>query len=47
METISTILCLIKPGVYMAKSDMKNAYYSIPILREHQKLLKSRHNYYS
>ena len=43
METISTILCLIRPNCFMAKVDIKDAYYSIPILEEHQKLLKFLH----
>ena len=40
METISTVLCLISPNAYMAKLDIKDAYYSIPIYKPHQKLLK-------
>ena len=43
METISTILCLIRPNCFMAKVDIKDAYYSIPILEEHKKLLKFLH----
>ena len=43
METISTILCLIRPNCFMVKVDIKDAYYSIPILEEHQKLLKFLH----
>lgn len=43
METISTILCLIRPNCFMAKVDIKDAYYSIPILEEHQKFLKFLH----
>ena len=34
MESISTIRCLIRPRVYMAKLDINDAYYSIPILGE-------------
>ena len=37
METINSILTMITPGCYMAKIDIKDAYYSIPILSEHQK----------
>ena len=40
METINSILTMITPGCYMAKIDIKDAYYSIPILPEHQKYLK-------
>ena len=43
METISTILCLIRPNCFMAKVDIKDAYYSIPILEEQQKFLKFLH----
>ena len=43
METISTILCLIRSNFFMAKVDIKGAYYSIPILEEHQKLLQFLH----
>lgn len=37
MESISTIPCLIRPGIYMAKLDINDAYYSIPILGEHDR----------
>ena len=41
METISTILHLVRPGMYMAKLDIKDAYYSgVPICEDHQSLLK-------
>ena len=30
METLATIIQLIRPNVYMAKLDIKDAYYSIP-----------------
>ena len=40
METINSILTMITPGCYMAKIDIKDAFYSIPILPEHQKYLK-------
>ena len=37
METISTILHLVRPGKYMAKLDIKDAYYSVsaPIREDH------------
>ena len=37
METIKSILTLVTPNCYMAKVDIKDAYYSVPILPEHQK----------
>ena len=40
METINSILTMITPNCYMAEHDIKGAYYSIPILEEHQKYLK-------
>ena len=40
METISTILHLVRPGKYMAKLDIKDAYYSVPTCEDHQSLLK-------
>ena len=43
METVSTILHLVRPGMYMAKLDIKDAYYSIPICEDHQSLLKFQH----
>ena len=43
-ETISTILYLIRPGVYMDKLDINDVYYCIPILEEHQKLLKFKYS---
>ena len=41
METIKCILNLFTLYCYMAKVDLKGAYYSVPILPEHQKYLKS------
>ena len=41
METIKYVLNLVTPNYYMAKIDIKDAYYSILILPEHQKFLKS------
>ena len=31
---------LMKPGCYMASIDLKGAYYSVPICKDHQKFLK-------
>ena len=43
MQTLATTLCLIRPNMYMAKLDIKDAYYSIPIHKDDQKLLKFLH----
>ena len=40
MDTLESILCLITPGAYMAKIDIKDAYYSVGIKTEDQKKLK-------
>ena len=40
METISTILLLVRPGMFMVKLDIKDAYYSVPICEDHQSLYK-------
>ena len=40
METLSSVLRLVTPMAYMAKIDIKDAYYSVPIKLEDQKLLK-------
>ena len=44
METIKSVLTLIAPNCFMAKIDIKDAYYSIPIAFEHQKYLKFFYN---
>ena len=40
MENISAISHLVRPGTYMAKLDIKNAYYSVAICEDHQSLFK-------
>ena len=40
METIRTAIQLIRPGCYMASIDLKDAYFSVPIAREHRKFLR-------
>eukprot|EP00794_Sanderia_malayensis_P002379 gene2379-2742_t len=40
MDTLATALKLMTPNCYMTSLDLKNAYYSIPIAKEHQKYLK-------
>jgi len=40
MQTLKSIICLVRPGAYMAKLDIKDAYYSIPIHKDSRKLSK-------
>ena len=40
METLATIIKFIRPNMYMAKLEIKDTYYSIPIYEPHQKFLK-------
>ena len=40
MDTLTSILRLVRPGAYMAKVDIKDAYYSVPIRQSDQKKLK-------
>ena len=40
METITTILSLVRPNCYMGTIDIKDAYYSVPVCEEDQKYLK-------
>jgi len=40
MDTLDTVVKLVKPGCYMASVDLKDAYYTVPIHRDHQKFLK-------
>ena len=40
MDTLASILRLVTPGAYMAKIDIKDAYYSVPIKLKDQKCLK-------
>ena len=40
MESINQVIDIIRPNVYMASIDLKDAFYSIPIHPEHQKYLK-------
>ena len=44
MDNIHTVLSLVTKGCFMAKIDIKDAYYSVPILEKHQKYLKFLHN---
>ena len=40
MESINNVINLIKPNVYMTSSDLKDAFFSVPIHNEYQKYLK-------
>ena len=40
MKTLKSILTLVTPNCYMAKVDMKDAHYHVPILTVQQKYLK-------
>ena len=40
MDTVEKVLQLVKKGAFMAKIDLKDAYYSVKIKDEHQKFLK-------
>ena len=40
MDNIRSAIRLMKPGCYMASIDLKDAYYTVPICKEHQKFLK-------
>ena len=40
METIRSALHLIRPDCFMASIDLKDAYFSIPIAKEHRKFLR-------
>ena len=40
MDTLDTILKLVRPGCYMATVDLRDAYYTVPIADESQKYLK-------
>ena len=40
MDNIWSAIRLMKPGCFMASIDLKDAYYSVPICKDHQKFLK-------
>ena len=40
METVWTAISMMKPGCYMASIDIKDAYYCVPVAKDHQKYLK-------
>ena len=41
---MSSVLAMIRPNMHMAKLDIKDAYYSIPVKASDQKYLKFEHN---
>lgn len=44
MDSVWTAIRLMTPNCYMASIDLKDAYYSVPILPSHQKYLKFQWN---
>ena len=40
MDILTTVIKMMRPGCYMASVDLKDAYYTVPIGKEHQKLSK-------
>ena len=40
MDTLDTVVKMVKPGCYMASVDLKDAYYTVPIHKDHQTFLK-------
>ena len=40
MDTLSSVIKLIRPNCFMATIDHKGAYYSVPVSEKHQKYLK-------
>ena len=40
MESIQNVINIIRPGDYMASIDLKDAFFSVPIYKPHQKYLK-------
>ena len=48
MDTLSSVVSLMRPNCFMATIDLKDAYYSVPVCVKHQKFLKFqwKGNYY-
>ena len=44
METLDTVLQIMKPGAFAGSLDLKDAYYSVPIYADHTKYLKFSFN---
>ena len=44
METIETVISMLTAGCFMAYIELKDAYYCVPLDKEHQKYLKFQWN---
>ena len=44
MESINNVINLLQPNVYMASIDLKDAFFSVPVYRDHQIYLKFNFN---
>ena len=44
MESLKQVVAMMKPGCFMASLDIRDAYYSVPIHKSHQKYLKFEFN---
>ncbi len=44
MESLRQVIHMMKPGCFMASLDIRDAYYSVPIHKAHQKYLKFQFN---
>ena len=40
MDTLDTVIKMMKPGCFMASVDLRDAYYTVPVHPEHRKYLK-------
>ena len=40
MDTLDTVIKMMKPGCFMASVDLRDAYYTVPVHLEHRKYLK-------
>ena len=40
MESVQSVLNIIRPNCWMASVDLKDAFYTVPIQPDHQKFLK-------
>ena len=40
MDTLGSVIKLMRPNCFMATIDLKDAYYSVPVSEKHQKYLK-------
>ena len=40
MDTLDTVIKMMKPGCFMASVDLRDAYYTVPVHPEHKKYLK-------